>query len=87
MHELIKALEIKTSIVFNLYFTSKTIFLCFFDLVLDNWVIFLIVAVNVQIYNPTAELAMLTGTPTNEANEEFETQTLTAETKDRKCSK
>ena len=48
---------------------------------------FLIVAVNVQIYNPTAELAMLTGTPTNEANEEFETQTLTAETKDRKCSK
>ena len=44
-------------------------------------------AVNVQLYNPTAELTMVTGTPTNEANEEIETQPLTAETKDRKCSK
>ena len=44
-------------------------------------------AVNVQTYNPTAELAVHTGTPTNEANEEIETQLLTAETKDRKCSK
>ena len=40
IHELIKALEIKTSIVFDLYFTSNTILLCFFHLVLDNWVIF-----------------------------------------------
>ena len=40
-----------------------------------------------QIYCPTAELAMLTGTPTNEANQKIETQLLTAETKDRKCSK
>ena len=44
-------------------------------------------AVNVQVYNPTAELAMLTGTPANEANEEIETQLLTSETNDRKCSK
>ena len=44
-------------------------------------------AVNVQTHNPTADLAMLTGTPTNEANEKIETQLLTAETKDRKCSK
>ena len=40
-----------------------------------------------QIYNPTVELAMLTGTPFYEANEEIETQPLTAETKDRECSK
>ena len=40
-----------------------------------------------QIYNHTAGLAMLTGTPFDEANEEIETQPLTAETKDRECSK
>ena len=40
-----------------------------------------------QIYNPTAELAVLTGTPFDEANEEIGTQPLTAETKDRECSK
>ena len=65
-----------------------TLFCCvFFISFLIIELYFLIVAVNVQIYNPTAELAMLTGTPTNEANEKIETQLLTAETKDRKCSK
>ena len=39
---------------------------------------FLIPAVIAQIFNPTAELP---GTPTNEANAEIETQSLTTETK------
>ena len=45
-----------------------------------------------QIYNPTAELAMLMGIPTNEAIAKIEGKTLAAETKrcwetTRKCSK
>ena len=77
---MIKSLEIKISLA--------TLFCCvFFISFLIIELYFLIVAVNFQIYNPTTELAMLTGTPTNEANEEIETQLLTAETKDRKCSK
>ena len=47
---------------------------------------FLIPAVNAQLCNPIAELAIPTRTPTNEAKPEVETQTLTAEKK-RKCSK
>ena len=38
-----------------------------------------------QIFIPTAKLEIPTGTPTNEANAEIETQPLTAETKARKC--
>ena len=41
----------------------------------------------VKIFNPTAELAIPTGTPTNEANAEIETQPLTAETKNKKMFK
>ena len=40
-----------------------------------------------QIYKPTAEFTLLTGTPTYEANAEIETQPLKLETKTRKCSK
>ena len=40
-----------------------------------------------QIFIPTAELAIPTGTPTNEANAEIGTQPLTVETKTRKCLK
>ena len=38
-----------------------------------------------QIFNPTAELAVPTGTPTNEVNAKIEAQTLTVETKKSKC--
>ena len=48
---------------------------------------FLIPAVTAQIFNPTAELAVPTGTPTNEPNAEIKTQPLTEEAKTRKCSK
>ena len=48
---------------------------------------FLIPAVNAQIFNLTAELAILIRTPTNEAKAEIEREPLTAETKIRTCSK
>ena len=44
---------------------------------------FLIPAVIAKFCNSTAELAIPTGTPTNEANAEIETQPLTAEKKTR----
>ena len=43
-------------------------------------------AVIAQIFNSTAELAIPTGTPANEANPKFETQPLTAKMKTRKSS-
>ena len=39
-----------------------------------------------QIFDPNAELAMPTGTQTNEANTEIETEPLSAEMNIRKCS-
>ena len=40
-----------------------------------------------QVFNSIAELAIPTGTPTNKAETEIKTQSLTAEVKTRKCSK
>ena len=48
---------------------------------------FLIPEVIAKIFNPTAELVIPTGIPTNEANGEIETQPLTVEIKITKCSK
>ena len=48
---------------------------------------FFIPAVIAQIFNPTAELVIPIGIPTNEANPEIERQLLTTETKIRKCLK
>ena len=47
----------------------------------------LIPAVIAQTFSPTAEPAIPTRTPTNEANAEIKTYPLTAGTKARKCSK
>ena len=47
---------------------------------------FLIPAVIAQIFIPTAELVIPTGTQNNEANAEIETQTVTVEAKISKCS-
>ena len=68
---LIKALEIRTSIVFNLVFPNDTILSCFlfFFFIIDLY--FLIPAVIAKIFIPTAELVIPTGTQTNEANEEM----------------
>ena len=47
---------------------------------------FLIPAVIAQIFIPTAELLIPTGTQTNEANAEIETQPVTTETEISRCS-
>ena len=79
-------LDIRTSIVSKLAFPSNTILSCFFLFFLIIDLYYLIPTVIAQIFNPTAELAIPTGTSTNEANAEIETQPLTAEIKT-KCSK
>ena len=69
MHESIKALEIRTSIVFNLSFPNSTILSCF--AFCYNWLyncLFLILAVIAQIFVPTEELIIPTETQINEAN-------------------
>ena len=81
---MIKALEIKTSVLFDLVFLG-TLFhyvFFFFSLIIDLYL--LIPAVIAQIYNPTAELAIPSATPTKEVNAQIKTQPLTAETKTRK---
>ena len=83
---MIKTLEIRTSIVFNLSFPNNTIFSCFFFFFFIIDLYFLIPAVLAQIYIPTAELSISTGIATNEANTEIEAQPVTAETKISKCS-
>ena len=82
MYESIKTLEIRTSIVFNLSFpnlsfpTILSCFLIFFFIInLD----FLITATVGQIFIPTAELIVPTGTQTNEASADIETQALNVE--------
>lgn len=79
-NEIIAALKINTSIAINLVLANNTILLGFFSF-LDYWLKFLIPAVSTQIFNPTAELAILIGIPTNEAKAEIETQPVIAETK------
>ena len=53
---------------------------------LINVLYFLISAVTAQIFNPSAELVIPTGTPNNEANAEIETHSLAVEMQRRKCS-
>ena len=81
------ALESKTSTVFNLGFANNTILSCFFFFFLKTDLYFLIPAVIAQIFVSTAEQVETTGTSTNEANAEAETQTLTAEQKIRKVQR
>ena len=79
-----KALEVKTSMVFNLVFTSNTILSSFFFLIIDLY--FLIPAVITEIYIVIAELAVPTGIPTKEARAEIETHPVTVEARISKCS-
>ena len=68
IYELIRALEIRTSIVFNLYFPNNTIlqWFLFFLLIIDLY--FLIPAVILKIFIPTADFVIPTEKQTNEAN-------------------
>ena len=83
----IKTLQIKTLIVCSLSFPSNTILSCTFLFFLITGLYVLIHAVIAQIFNATEKLVIPTVIPTNEANADIEAQTLTIETKTRKCSK
>ena len=85
IYESIYALEIRTSMVFKLSFPKDTILSCFFFFVIID-LYFLISAVIAQIFIPTAEFVILTGTQTKEANAEIETQPEVFETRISKCS-
>ena len=74
----IKALEIKTSRVFNLDFANNFNFLsCFFFFFLITGLYFLNPADIAQTFNPTAELVIAIGIPNIEAKAKIETHTVT----------
>ena len=81
---MIKALEIKTSMLFNLDFANNIILLCFFFLIIDLY--FLIPAVIAHIFNPIAELVIPLGVPVREAKAEIEIHLVNVEAKIRKSS-
>ena len=84
--ESIKALEIKTSLLFNLDFANNTILSCFFFLFLIIELYFLIPAVIAQIFNTIAELVIPIGIPGKDAKEENELHAVNVEAKIRECS-
>ena len=86
---MIKALEIKTSMLFNLNFANNTILSCvfFFFLIIDLY--FFIQAVIVQILlkiNPIEKLVIPIGILIKEEKTEIEIHPVTVEAKIRKCS-
>ena len=79
------ALEIKTSLAFDLDFPINAILSCFFLFFLIINLYFLILAVIAQNFHPTPELVIPTGRLINNVNAEIETQPVTVEGKIRKC--
>ena len=77
MFESFKALEIKTSILFNLDFVNNSILSCFLLTYIDLY--FLIPAVFTKILNPIAEPVIPIGIPTKEAKAEMETHPVIVE--------
>ena len=67
---MIKALETKTSLLFNFDFASNTILSCLFLFFFNYWIYLLIPAVIAQIFDPIAELEL--GIPIKEAKAEIE---------------
>ena len=84
--EHIKALEVKTSTIFNLVFAINTISLSFFFFFLIIDLCFLIHEVPTEIFIVIAELVTFIGIPTKDAREEIETYPVSAETKISKYS-
>ena len=70
VYESLKASEIKTSMLFNLFLANNTTFWCF-SLIID--LCFLIPAIITQIFSPTAELVLPTRLSKAEAKVEIET--------------
>ena len=81
IYELIKAQEIKTSILFNLVFANNTILSCFFFFFLIINSYFLIPVVIAQIFILTAVLVIPKGIPAKKAKAEVETHQVTAKAK------
>ena len=81
MTELIGALQVKTSILFNLDFANNTIlsWFFFFFLIIDLY--FLIPAVIAQMFNLILELITPTEIPIKEAKAEIETHSVIVEAK------
>ena len=77
IYESTKAIEIRTSIVYNLAFPSSTILSCFFFLIIGLYI--LIPAVIEHIFSPTPKLVIATGTESNKVNAEIETQAVITE--------
>ena len=86
MTESVKALEIKTSMLFNLDFANNTILTCFFFFFLIIDLYFLIPAAIAQIFNPIAELITPIGISIKEEKTEIKIHPAIAEGKIRKCS-
>ena len=84
--ELIKAVKIESSTIFNLDYAKDNIFSCFlfFFLIIDLY--FLIPTGLTQIFNPIAELGIPIEKPTKEAKLEMKTHPLIVEIKTSKCS-
>ena len=80
------ALEIRTSMIFNLSFPNNTIlsYVFFFFFIIDLY--FLIPAVIAQMFILTPKLVIPTGVQNNEANAENETQPVTVEARISTCS-
>ena len=81
MFELIKALGIKASTLFNSDFTNNNILSCFSYFFLITDLYFLIPAFITQVFNPIAELVIPIETPTKE----MEAHPVNAEIKKKKC--
>ena len=85
MFQSIKAIEIQTSMLFNLVFDNNTILSYFVFLfeIIDLY--FLIPASIRQIFNPIAELVIPIGISNKEAKAEIEIHPLVAAAKMRDC--
>ena len=83
---MIKVLEIKISMLFNLVFANYIILSCFFFFFLIIDLYFSIPTVIAQIFNPITELVIPIGIPSKEAKTEIEIYPVTAEAKIRRCS-
>ena len=72
MFELVKTLEIKTSMLFSLDFVNNITLSCFFFFFSIIDLYFFSAAVIAHIFNPIAELAIPMGIPSKEAKAEIE---------------
>ena len=78
---MIKALEMITSMLFNLDFANNIILLWFFFFFLIIDLYFLIPAAIALIFNPIPELVIPIGIPSKEAKSEIKTHPVIAEAK------